>query len=112
MELYKEERDGITMIAVQGDIDGSTAGEMRDYLVPAIVPNCRILLEVSQVSYMSSAGLRVMTLIYRQTKEQNGALVLVGVTSDIRAAMDATGFLKHFTLVETVQEGLEALAVS
>jgi anti-sigma B factor antagonist len=87
MEFYQEEHDGITMIAVQGDIDGSTSGEMQDYLVPVIVPNCRILLNVSQVSYMSSAGLRVMTLIYRRTKEQNG------------------------TLVETVQEGLEALAV-
>jgi len=111
MDLYQEERDGITMIAVQGDIDGSTAGQLQDYILPSFVPNCRILLELSQVEYMSSAGLRVMTMLYRQTNEKNGTLVLVGVSSEIQAAMDATGFLKHFTLADTVDEGLEALAV-
>jgi len=111
MEFYQEERDGITMIAVQGDVDGSTAEELQDYILPSFVPNCRILLEMSQVGYMSSAGLRVMTLLYRQTKEQHGSLVLVGVSPDIRSAMDATGFLKHFTLADSVDEGLEVLAV-
>jgi len=109
MQFYKEERDGITMIAAQGDIDGGTAGQLQDYILPSFVPKCRILLDMSQVPYVSSAGLRVMTILYRQTKEQNGALVLVGISHEIQAAMESTGFLKHFTLADTVEAGLEAL---
>ncbi len=110
MEFYSEDRDGMTLISVQGEIDSSTASELQAYILPALTPNCRILLEVSQVGFMSSAGLRVMLLLYRQMKELGGVLVLVGVSADIQAAMDATGFLKHFMLADTVEQGLEVLA--
>jgi anti-sigma B factor antagonist len=110
MEIYTEERDGMTLIAVQGDIDGSTAPGMQEYIVPYLTANCRILLEVSQVAYMSSAGLRVLLLLYRRTKEVGGNLILMSVSSDIQEAMNATGFLKHFRLVDTLEEGIAALS--
>jgi anti-sigma B factor antagonist len=110
MEFFQEERNGVTLISVQGELDSSTAAQLQAYVLPAIVPNCRMLLDVSQVGFMSSSGLRVMLLFYRQAKEAGGTLILVGVSAEIQDAMDATGFLKHFTLANTVEEGLEVLA--
>jgi anti-sigma B factor antagonist len=110
MDLFREERNGMTLISVQGEIDSSTAAQLQEYVLPAIVSKCRMLLDVSQVEFMSSAGLRVLLMFYRQTKEVNGALILIGVSVNIQDAMDATGFLKHFNLANTVEEGLEVLA--
>jgi len=112
MELYSEERDGMVLIAITGDIDGSTAQELQDYVTPSIKTNCRILFEVSNVAYMSSAGLRVLLVIYRQINEVKGGVVLMSVSPDIQEAMNATGFLKHFVLVDTLEEGIQALTAS
>jgi anti-sigma B factor antagonist len=109
MDFHREERDGMTLIAVRGEIDSSTAEQLQEYILPAIVSSCRVLLDVSQVGFMSSAGLRIMLMLYRQTKAVDGALVLIGVSTDIQDAMNATGFLKHFILAHTIEEGLEVL---
>lgn len=110
MEFHCEDRNGTTLVAVHGEIDSSTAPQLQECLFDVLNPGCRILLEVSRVGFMSSAGLRVLLLLYRQINGLNGVLVLVGVSPDIQAAMDATGFLKHFVLADTVEEGLEVLA--
>ena len=112
MELYSEERDGMILIAITGEIDGSTSQELQDYTTPFLTKNCRILFEVSNVAYMSSAGLRLLLMLYRQVSEMKGAIVLMSVSPDIQEAMNATGFLKHFVLVDTLEEGIQALAAS
>ena len=109
MELAKEVREGITVIWIQGDIDGATAPQLRDFVVAEVSPNCRIFLDASQVEFMSSAGLRVLLVLYREINESHGAVVLFGVSNDIYDAMSATGFLRHFVIVNTFEEGVKAL---
>lgn len=109
MELAKEVREGITVISINGDIDGATAPKLQEFVVADIQPNCQIFLDTSQVEYMSSAGLRVLLVLYRKINESQGKLVLVGVSRDIYDAMSATGFLRHFILVDTFEEGVKAL---
>ena len=109
MELAKEVRENVIIISVQGDIDGATAPELRDFVLSEVNTNCRIFLDVSHVEYMSSAGLRVLLILYREINENQGAIVLGGVSAEIYDAMNATGFLRHFILVNTFEEGVEAL---
>jgi len=109
MELSKEVREDITVISINGDIDGATAPQLQNFVVAEIQPNCRIFLDTSKVEYMSSAGLRVLLVLYRKINESHGAIVLLGVSTDIYDAMSATGFLRHFILVNTFEEGVKAL---
>jgi anti-sigma B factor antagonist len=109
MELAKEVREDITVISIKGDIDGATAPQLQDFVVAEIRPDCRIFLDTSHVEYMSSAGLRVLLVLHRKTHDSQGVLVLMGVSSDIYDAMSATGFLRHFILVNSFEEGVKAL---
>lgn len=110
MELTKEVREDITVIAIKGDIDGATAPQLQDFVLAEVRPNCQIFLDTTQVEYMSSAGLRVLLVLYRKIHDSQGVIVLVGVSSDIYDAMSATGFLRHFILVNSFEEGVKALA--
>ena len=65
---------------------------------------------MSGVEYMSSAGLRMLLSMYRQISRQNGSIVLVGLGEEIKDTMSVTGFLNFFTIRDTVDEGLKALA--
>jgi anti-sigma B factor antagonist len=58
---------------------------------------------------MSSAGLRALLSTYRQVTSQQVALVLVGLSEEIKDTMTATGFLNFFTVHDTVEIGLTAL---
>jgi anti-sigma B factor antagonist len=67
-----------------------------------------LILDVSRVDYLSSAGLRLLLLLYREITARNGKLVLLGVSPEIRTVMSHTGFLSFFTLADSQQEALHA----
>ena len=91
-------------------IERAVAGKPHAGKVLALIqPGVKLLLDMSQVPFMSSAGLRLLLLLYRQITGQGGKVVLVGVSEDIQDTMSATGFLAFFTLQSTVDAGLETL---
>jgi anti-sigma B factor antagonist len=65
---------------------------------------------MSKVPYMSSAGLRTLLSLYRQTTKEEGKLVLVGLSEELVDTMSVTGFLDFFIAKTTQEEGLAALA--
>jgi anti-sigma B factor antagonist len=79
--------------------------------MPLAVPNVKMILDMSEVAYMSSAGLRMLLVMYRTIISKSGKVVLVGLSEDIRDTMSMTGFLDFFTYFETLDEGLKTLAV-
>ena len=99
----------VPIVELGGDIDGKTAGEIQEHILPQIETASKVLLDMSQVEYMSSAGLRMLLLLYRQMKKNDGRIVLVGLSEEIQDIMAVTGFLGHFTICATVDEGLKAL---
>jgi anti-sigma B factor antagonist len=101
--------DGVTLIEPHGDIDGSTAPLLQEKILAAAQPNSRLLLDMSGVDFMSSAGLRVMLLLYRQISGNNGRVILAGLNESIEDAMSATGFLKFFSTAKDRDAGLQQL---
>jgi len=103
--------EGANVIAtVSGDIDGKTAPQVQSELLAALQAGHRLLVDMNGVSYLSSAGLRMLLLLYRQVASKKGKVVLVSVSEEIRDTMSMTGFINFFTLAETREAGLAALA--
>jgi anti-sigma B factor antagonist len=98
----------VTRVELQGSIDGKTAPQIRDELSAALQQVQNLILDVSRVDYLSSAGLRLLLLLYREITARNGKLVLLGVSPEIRTVMSHTGFLSFFTLADSQQEALHA----
>lgn len=103
--------DGATLIAtVSGDIDGKSAPQVQSELLAALQAGNRLLVDMRGVGYLSSAGLRMLLLLYRQVAAKKGKVVLVGVSEEIRDTMSMTGFINFFTLADSQEAGLLALA--
>ena len=60
MEIDIQTVDQVTVIRMVGEIDGKTASCAGERISAQIHPGVRMLLDMSEVVYMSSAGLRVM----------------------------------------------------
>ena len=110
MEISTSSLDGTTIISVDGEIDANTAPEAQDKILPLATPGCRLVLNLTNVPYMSSAGLRILLATYRQISSGGGKVVLVGVAEEIKDTMSVTGFIRFFKVCDTIQEGVEALS--
>lgn len=101
---------GMTRVELEGSVDGKTAPQIREELMPALQQTQKLMIDMSRVDYLSSAGLRLLLLLYREMSARKGKLVLVRVAPEIRTVMSHTGFLSFFTLVESQNEAIHALA--
>jgi anti-sigma B factor antagonist len=109
MEIRKHVIDGIMVIELMGDLDGRSAPSVQEQLLHSMPANERIVLDLSGVAFVSSAGLRTMLLIYRQAQSVNTSVALVGLSAEIRSVLSATGFLGFFIVADRFVDGLAAL---
>jgi len=109
MHLEKRTQGEVVVITLDGILDSGTAQAVQADLEHLIPEHGRVLLDLGKMSYMSSAGLRVMLLAYRQALATGARLALARLPADVREVMTATGFLDFFVVSNTVEEGVEAL---
>jgi anti-sigma B factor antagonist len=100
---------GVHVVELSGELDANTSPVAQQQILPLATPGSRILLDMSGVSFMSSAGLRLILSMYRQVTAQNGTIALAGLSEDLKDTMSMTGFLSFFTIYDTTQGGVEAL---
>jgi anti-sigma B factor antagonist len=110
MKIDTHQAGDVTVVTLAGDINSSTADQVQEQLLPLIAPGCKLLLDMSGVTYISSVGLRALLLLYRETLNQDGQIVLSGLTEMIRDTMFITGFLEFFEAYDSYGDGLAALA--
>jgi anti-sigma B factor antagonist len=109
MEIKIKTVEGVTIIEIDGDIDEKTAPQVQEQVSPLVQPDCRIILNMTKVYYMSSAGLRFIMTTYRQVSNNNGQILLVGLSTPIKMTMSTTGFLRFLAVYDTIEAGLAAL---
>ena len=106
MKVSIENKGANTIAAIEGSIDSQTAPALQESILPAINESSRIVLDMSEVTFVSSAGLRVLLMVYRQVKARDGKVVLVGVSDEIKDVMFMTGFISFFEISATMEEAL------
>ena len=109
MDITIQKIDDMTIVRVVGDIDSSSAPVAQEQILPLAVEGAKILLDMEEVPYMSSAGLRLLLSMYRQAQRQNGAVVIARLAEEIKDTMAITGFITFFTIFETIDEASAAL---
>jgi stage II sporulation protein AA (anti-sigma F factor antagonist) len=105
------ERSGQTLIvSAKGRIDGANATEVQGVLSSAIEPGVKLmLLDLGGLTYISSAGLRVIMLTAR-TLDRNGAKFAVGSPAGpIREVFQISGFDQIIPIFDSRAEAIESL---
>lgn len=109
MDIQTKMVGDVMVVSLTGEISGRNAPDVQDQLLPLAEPGCRLLLNMSGISYMSSAGLRTLLMLYRQIDRQSGCIALCNLQEMIQDMMSVTGFLDFFTAYATEDEGINAL---
>jgi anti-anti-sigma factor len=108
MQLNRYTRGDVTMITLDGSLDSGTSGGVQADLERLVPASGTTVLDFAKMTYMSSAGLRVLLLAHRRAQTSGARIVLAGLQPDVREVMSATGFLSFFDVMATVEAGAPA----
>ena len=109
MEITTKEFKHCQLVSVTGRVDSSTAPEFSQALEALTKKGVfNIVVDMSALEYMSSAGFRALLGAQRECKRYNrGEVALASVPVRIREALELAGFTELF---KTYVEALEAVA--
>jgi stage II sporulation protein AA (anti-sigma F factor antagonist) len=83
---------GQTTIGLHGDLDQTTAGQLRDAVADALTANPEVVrLDLAQLTFVDSAGLGALVRAYRRAAGAGSRLVLDGVTITLYERLEITG---------------------
>lgn len=109
MELKTSTQEGVTIVQLSGSLDGATVSDGQAGIEPLLGSKVKLVLDLKNCVYISSAGLRLLLMVAKELSSQEGVLVLSGVCSEIMDVMDMTGFSAFFKTYESVAAAVEAI---
>lgn len=93
MKIDIERAENIVKLFLNGRLDTISAPEFEALVLDELEKGNSLILDFSDLEYISSAGLRV--LLKAQKKLQNGTTMkLTGVCEDVFEVLEITGFTK------------------
>ncbi len=110
MELTAKSEKSAVVVSIKGRVDATTAPELETYLSDQIDSGGNIIiLNMTELDYISSAGLRVALLTAKKLKGQQGDLMLAGLQGPVQEVFEISGFTAIFNMFETEEAALEQL---
>ncbi|TFH37204.1 MAG: anti-sigma factor antagonist [Anaerolineales bacterium] len=104
MEIQVTEHKRVNVISITGRVDGSTAGEFENAMSElAQAGKNNLVLDLTEVDFISSAGLRVLVNSRKAVKSAGGNIVLVP-SQQVTETLDIAGLdvlFEHFADRET-----------
>lgn len=100
MTINKTHENGKIILALEGRLDTTTAPQLQEVLIPSFDEPREITLDFSRLSYVSSAGLRVLLMGQKEAKKKGGSIALFGVSEEIMEVLEMTGFADMLTILQ------------
>lgn len=114
LEIRMSEMAGrvpVTVLHVSGDVDANTHQELDAKAAEVLDGGaCHIVLDLSDTSYMSSAGFRSMHKIFTALQGGDAAagLKLLKPSDEVRRLMKAMGFDAHISTYDDLKDAVNA----
>jgi anti-anti-sigma factor len=110
MELSETKSGKVLILAINGKLDGNTCPlldakihELLDRKVRVIVVDC------SGLTYVSSAGLRVLLQAAKRMKAVQGTICLSSFQDQVREVFELSGFEAIFSVYPTAEAAVAKL---
>ena len=111
MEVRTEVTDGMAVCRIVGRLDASTAPNLESAVASALGGgNPRILFDMSEVTFISSAGLRVILMTAKQAAAAKGGLAIFGIRSAVNDVFEISGVHKFIPIASDETKGRSKLA--
>ena len=111
MEFEVEREGGNLVLKAGGRIDGSNSFEFQTKVEEAIGDaNCSVVLNLGNLTYISSAGLRVILLLAKTIRGKSEKFVICSVVGSVQEVFEISGFGSIIPIYDNQAEALTAIS--
>jgi anti-anti-sigma factor len=109
MDIATQDYDKVSVMAVSGRVDSATAPDLENALKQLVdAEKNQIVLDLKNVEYMSSAGLRAMVSTLKAVKRVNGDLRLANPSPRVEEVLRLAGLTSIFSVHRTRDEAVSS----
>lgn len=110
MRITETKHGAILVLALSGKLDTTTADQMEHTLLDRIRQDERqLILDMSDLAYISSTGLRVLFLAAKELQEPPAQFAICGLNARLQDVFATTGFSGIVTIYESLSQAIEAM---
>ena len=96
-----------TAIRLTGRLDGNSAPDLEQQLDALVQnPGQPVILDLEHVSFVSSAGLRILLLLAKRTSQAKGSITVAHLQPAVKEVFEVSGFISLFGYSPSLAEAL------
>ncbi len=110
MEIKVDEKQDVLVVSVEGRLDAMTASKLEN-AISGYIDSIKktIILDLNNLEYISSAGLRIVLLSAKKLKANKLELLISGLKDSVKDVFELSGFYSMFKIFETSEVALEKM---
>ena len=110
MEIETRKEENATVVSVTGKMDAVSAPELEKELSQLMADGEKgFVLDLGELDYISSAGLRVILATAKRLKEKEGKILLASLQDMVKEVFEISGFSAIIPIYESVESALNHL---
>jgi anti-anti-sigma factor len=110
MDISEDRKADVVILALSGKLDATTAKTFEDKILTVINSGAhRLVVDLSQLDYVSSSGLRVFLFAAKRLQTTEGKLFLCGLQDHIRQVFDLAGFSSILSIYTSRDEAIKSV---
>ena len=107
MEIAEERAGNVLIVAFKGRLDASSSSVAEKRLLDRIAAGeHRLVIDLADLDYVSSVGLRVLLLAAKRIKAVQGQIAVCALKPTIATIFDIAGFATLFRIHATREEAV------
>ncbi len=100
-------KQDITCFYLAGQLDAHSAPLLEKEIENVITSNNKLVFNLSNLDYISSAGLGVFMSFIQDIRENNGDIRFAELNEKVKNVMDLLGFNHIYDITDTEQEAID-----
>lgn len=102
MQISEDKNGDVLTVGLKGRLDAATSKTVEEFLLKKIdAGEKHLVLDLAQLDYISSVGLRVFMMAAKRLKIVQGKIVVCSLQPPIKQVFEIAGFTNLFPMFDT-----------
>ncbi len=106
MKTSLRDQGNVRIVAVEGDVDLSTSGDLRRVLFDSMRGVSRLVLNLGGIRYVDSSGIATLIEVLKECQKKNTEFVLFALSPAVRDVFKLTHVIKIFQVCDTEEQAI------
>lgn len=100
MRITENREEDKIILKVEGRVDTNTSKELQAKILLCLQKSLHVILDMEQVDYVSSAGLRALLIGEKTANAKNGSMLLIHVRPEVKEVFVMSRFDKVMNIAD------------